>query len=198
MSSFQTFSNQLHVLPRKARMVAGGHVIESSMFTNYSSVVQTRTIRILETIATNKGLKLITGDIGNAFIHDNTKEELYSRAGPEFGDQKGCLIEIKKALYGLSTSARQWNLALGEAIRNMGFIPSRANPDLWLTILPEHDKYEYIATYVDDIIIVAMDPTKYLDVLADKFPIRHIETNPSYYLENDLNSTTYHYWMKQG
>ena len=56
-------------------MVAGGHVIESSMFENYSSVVQTRTIRILEIIAISDGLKLITCDIGNTFIHDNTKEK---------------------------------------------------------------------------------------------------------------------------
>ena len=79
-------------------MVDGGHVIESSMFESYSSVDQTRTIRILETIAINEGLKLITGDIGNAFIHANTNENIYSRAGKEFGDQEGCLIEIKKAL----------------------------------------------------------------------------------------------------
>ena len=60
-------------LRRKVRMVAGGHVIESSMFEKYLSVVQTRTIRILETIAINEGLKLITGDIGNAFIYANTE-----------------------------------------------------------------------------------------------------------------------------
>ena len=68
----------------------------------------------------------------------------------------------------------------------MGFIPSREDPDLWLKLSPEHDKYEYIATYVDDIIIVAINPTQYLDVLADKFPMRHIETNPEYYLRNNL------------
>ena len=62
-------------LRRKSRIVAGGHVIESSMFENYSSVVQTRTIRILETIAISEGLNLITDDIGNAFIHANTKGE---------------------------------------------------------------------------------------------------------------------------
>ena len=62
-------------LRRKARMVAEGYVIESSMFENYSSVVQTRTIRILETIAINEGLKLIIGDIGNTCIHANTKEK---------------------------------------------------------------------------------------------------------------------------
>ena len=127
-------------------MVAGGHVIESSMLENYSSVVQTRTLRILETIAINEELKLITGDIGNAFIHVDTKEKMYSRSGPESGDQEGRLIEIKKTLYGLSTSAREWNLALGEAIRSICSTLSREDPDLWLKLSPDHDKYEYIST----------------------------------------------------
>ena len=35
-------------LRHKARLVAGGHVVESSMWESYSSVVQQRSIRILE------------------------------------------------------------------------------------------------------------------------------------------------------
>ena len=34
-------------LRRKARLVAGGHVIDSTMYESYSSVVQTRTVRML-------------------------------------------------------------------------------------------------------------------------------------------------------
>ena len=68
----------------------------------------------------------------------------------------------------------------------MGFTLSRADLDLWLKLSSEHDKYEYIATYVDDIIIVTINPTQYLDVLADKFSMKHIETNPKYYLGNNL------------
>ena len=50
----------------------------------------------METITIDEVLKLITGDIGNVFIHTNTKEKIYSRAGKEFGNQEGCLIEIEK------------------------------------------------------------------------------------------------------
>ena len=60
-------------LRRKARLVAGGHVVESSMYDSYSSVVQQRSIRLLETIALNEGLSSVTGDIGNAFVHADTK-----------------------------------------------------------------------------------------------------------------------------
>ena len=173
-------------LRRKARLVAGGHVVDSSMYESYSSVVQTRTIRILETIAMNEGLKFVTGDISNAFVQADTKENIYSIAGPEFGEKEGSVVLIKKALYGLATSARQWSLTLGDAIRGMGFTPTRADPDLWIKKDETGGKYEYIATYVDDIIIASQNPMKFIEVIKQKFPIRNIEEMPDYYLGNNL------------
>ena len=68
----------------------------------------------------------------------------------------------------------------------MGFKPTRADPDLWIKVNEKGDKYEYIATYVDDIIIVAENPMKYLETIRHKFPIRNIEEMPEYYLGNNL------------
>ena len=93
---------------------------------------------------------------------------------------------IKKSLYGLATSARRWNITLGDAIKDMGFKPTRADPDLWIKASKNGKKYEYLATYVDDIIIVAEDPMKYLETLKNKFPIRNIEEMPEYYLGSNL------------
>ena len=173
-------------LRRKARLVAGGHVVDASMYESYSSVVQTRTIRLLQTIAMNENLNLVTGDISNAFIQADTHEKIYSVAGPEFGDREGSVVLIKKALYGLATSARRWSITLGDEIRTMGFHSCRADPDLWLKKTDDGTKYEYIATYVDDIIIVAKDPMKYMNLLKSKFPIRNIEEMPEYYLGNNI------------
>ena len=72
------------------------------------------------------------------------------------------MVILKKALYGLATSARQWNIKLGDTIRELGFCPTRADPDLWYKLSEDGIKYEYIATYVDDIIVVAIDPMVYL------------------------------------
>ena len=173
-------------LRRKDRLVAGGHVVDSTMYESYSSVVKTRTIRILETIAMNEGLKFVTGDISNAFVQADTDERIYSVAGPEFGDKEGSIVLVRKALYGLATSARRWSLTLGDAIKDMGFKPTRADPDLWIKSSEDNKRYEYIATYVDDIIIVAEEPTKYLEIIKSKFPIRNIEELPEYYLGNNL------------
>jgi len=65
-------------LRHKARLVAGGHEVESSMWESYSTVVQQRSIRILETIAINEGLSFVTGDISNAFVQAETKKYILS------------------------------------------------------------------------------------------------------------------------
>jgi len=173
-------------LRRKARLVAGGHVVESSMHESYSSVVQQRSIRLLETVALNEGLSFVTGDIGNAFVQADTKEKVYTIAGTEFGEKKDCTVIIKKVLYGLATSARQCNITLGDSIRKLGFTPTRADPDLWIKINNSGNKYEYIATYVDDLIVVAEEPMNYLNAIKRKYPTRNIELNPEYYLGNNL------------
>ena len=173
-------------LRRKARMVAGGHVVNSTMHQSYSSVVHTRTVRLLQTIAMNEGLDMIVGDIGNAFVQAYTEEKIWSRAGPEFGDKEGSIIIFNKALYGLATSARRWNLALGDVLKTMGFNASRADADLWIKKANDGESYEYIATHVDDVIVVSKDPKIYMTKMAEHFPIKKVEENPSYYLGNNL------------
>ena len=96
-------------------------------------------------------------------------ENIYSTAGAEFGDKEDAVVLIKEALYGFSTSARQWSLALGDQIRDIGIKPTRADPDLGIKKSEIKSKYEYMATYVDDIIIVANDPMKYLNKLKIYF-----------------------------
>ena len=178
-------------LRRKARLVAGGHVINSSMFESYSSVVQTRSLRLLQVIAIKNNLKIVVADIGNAFVQAYTKEKIWSKCGGEFGDKKGCVVKIKKALYGLSTSARQWSLQLGDTLTSLGFIPSRADPDLWIKLSDDKLHYEYIATHVDDIMIASKDPMKYINILKQKYPLRNVEINPEYYLGNNIEKTNY-------
>ena len=173
-------------LRRKARLVAGGHVINSNMYESYSSVIQTRTIRLLQTIAVSQDLQMITGDISNAFVQAPTCENIWTRAGKEFGEKENCVIILDKALYGLSTSARQWNITLEAEIKNMGFTQCRADADLWIKKDPNNGTYEYIATYVDDLILVMKDPKPYIEHIKNKFPIRNIEFKPEYYLGTNI------------
>ena len=60
---------------------------------------------------------------------------------------------IDKSLYGIKTSADRWHKALANVLRKLGFIPSKADSDLWIKYCSIH--YEYLVIYVDDSIIVS-------------------------------------------
>ena len=68
----------------------------------------------------------------------------------------------------------------------MGFTESRADPDLWIKQAANSESYEYIASHIDDFVIVSKTPEIYIKKLQEAFPIRNIERNPTSYLGNDL------------
>ena len=68
----------------------------------------------------------------------------------------------------------------------MGFKPSRADQDLWIRKSDDHDGHDYVATHVDDILIAARDPSKYMTKIEQHFLVRDISDTPSYYLGNNL------------
>ena len=89
---------------RKSRLVAGGHLTDTPIDSVYSSVVSLRGIRILTFIAELNDSEVWCTDIGNAYLESFTKEKVYIRAGPEFGEREGHILIIVRALYGLRSN----------------------------------------------------------------------------------------------
>ena len=71
-------------------------------------------------------------DISSAYLEAFTKEKLFVKAGPEFGDQEGHILLVEKALYGLQTSGVWWHERLADCLRRMGFFPCKAEPNIWM------------------------------------------------------------------
>ena len=86
----------------------------------------------------------------------------------------------------MSSASRSFHDFLGDLLLEMGFKPSRADPDLWIIKSIHHDGYDYIATWVDDIICVAKEPQYYISKIEQRFKLRNVEVNPSYYLGMNL------------
>jgi hypothetical protein len=147
----------------KARMVAGGHRTQVPIDSVYSGVVSLAGIRIVTFIAEHNGLDLWGTDIGNAYLESYTKEKVAFVAGPEFGALEGHTFLIRKALYGLRSSGARWHDRLYDSLIGMGFTPCKSDPDIWMR--PCKDHYEYIACYVDDLLIASKNPQGIIDAL---------------------------------
>ena len=170
----------------KARLVVGGHVIDSSDYNTYSSVIENLSVRLVFLAAAHQGLDIMTGDIGNAFPTAPCAEKVWSKCGPEFGEKEGAIVTLQRALYGLKTASRSFHEFFGDTLRRMGFNPTRADQDLWYRKAEDHSGYDYIATHVDDIAIAAKRPAEYMNLIEQEFLVRNKEDSPSYYLGNDL------------
>ena len=77
---------------------------------------------------------------------------------------------IDKALYGLRSSNYRWAERLADVLRDMGFFPSKAEPDIWMRKKGDH--YEYIAVYVDDLLIASKDPMAIIEPLQSVYKFK--------------------------
>jgi Reverse transcriptase (RNA-dependent DNA polymerase) len=169
-------------LTRKARFVAGGNQTEEPSESVYSSVVSRDSIRIAFTIAALNGLKILAGDIQNAYLNAPTKERCYTIAGPEFGkDYEKRPVMIVRALYGLRSSGARWRDHMASTLRTLGFKGCLADPDIWLRPACKADGtkyYEYVLIYVDDILAISEEPQKVMDAIGKHYTLKPGSVRP--------------------
>ena len=149
----------------KSRLVAGGHLTDPNKDSVYSGVVSLRGIRLITFLAELNNLLLWGADVGNAYLEAKTKEKVYIIAGPEFGELEGHTLIIYKALYGLRSSGLCWAQRFSDVLRSMGFQQSKAEDYIWMR--ERNEVYEYVAIYVDDILIAARNPSEIVKVLKE-------------------------------
>jgi hypothetical protein len=156
----------------KARLVADGHLTDIPVDSVYSGVVSLRGLRLIIFLAELNNLELWSTDIGNAYLEAKTLEKVYIIAGPEFKGKEGHILKVYKALYGLRSSGLRWHERLADCLRNIGFVPCKAEPDIWMR--RNGNVYEYVGVYVDDLAIAMKDPQALIDLLmhTHKFKLK--------------------------
>ena len=129
-------------------------------------------------------LHLWAADVGNAFLNGITRDKLYIIAGPEFGKELvGKTLILYKSIYGARASCARFHEHLSAKLLELGFKPSKADPDLWIRDKGSH--YEYIGTYVDDLLIASKNPQELIDALKETYVLKGVGI-PEYYLGADV------------
>jgi hypothetical protein len=171
---------------RKARFIAGGHKTDPPSSITYSSVVTRDSVRIAFLIAALNDLDVQTADIGNAYINEDAREKVYFIAGDEFGHElKGRTVIITKALYGLKSSGAAWRAHFAQALHDLGFTSSLADPDVGYKAETKPNGFEYYAyvlVCVDDILVVAHNAVKTMESLSKLFRLKDGFSQPTRYL----------------
>jgi Reverse transcriptase (RNA-dependent DNA polymerase) len=118
----------------KGQLVAAGNsTLEVSKEEVFASVVSMEAVHLGFILAQLNRLLVCAGNVGNAFLYGKTREKICIVAEPEFGhDFAGKWLIIDKALYGLKSSSARFHEHLSVKLRKLEFLPSKADPDLWI------------------------------------------------------------------
>ena len=113
-------------------------------------------IRMAFVLAAMNNLDVCAADMSTAILCGKTQEKACVIAGKEFGKHAGKRMMTDKGLHGLQTSSARFHEHLSAKPCKLGFVPSRADFDLWVRDMGTH--HEHVATCVDDILVFSKDP----------------------------------------
>jgi hypothetical protein len=115
---------------RKARFCAGGHTTDTLAAMTYSSVVSRDSVRIGFMLAALNGLDVMACDLENAYLNAPCVEKIWFKGGIECGSDK--VGVVVRALYGLKSAGASWHATLAQALHDIGFVSTIADPDVWI------------------------------------------------------------------
>ena len=175
---------------RKARFCAGGHTTEAPAAVTYSSVVSRDSIRLGFLIAALNGVDIMSCDLENAYLNAPCREKIWFEGGVECGEDKGKVLVIVRALYGLKSAGNAWRAALAQVLADIGFVSTKADPDVWIrpAVRPDGFKYyEMVFVYVDDILASSHKAKEVLQEIGAFYKIKEGSLKePELYLGADV------------
>ena len=113
-------------------------------------------VRLTFLIASLNDLDVLAGDITNAYLNASCREKIWFKGGIETGEDRGKVLIVTPALYGLKLSGATWQADLATTLRDLKLISTLADPDVWIQSSGMH--YDMELVYVDDILVFAKDP----------------------------------------
>ena len=105
-------------------------------------------------------------DMCHVYLEAKISVKVYITAGQEFGEKQGNTLIIYKVLYGLRSSGARWHEKISDDLRDMGFSPYKAEPDIWMR--QSNGLWEYITVYVDALVFAVRDPKAIITLFEEK------------------------------
>ncbi|KAG8486777.1 hypothetical protein CXB51_020123 [Gossypium anomalum] len=164
----------------KARLVAKGYgQVPGVDFTDvFSPVVKHSSIRALLGIVAMHDLELEQLDVKTAFLHGELEEDIYMQQPEGFtvSEKEDYVCLLKKSLYGLKQSPRQWYKRFDSFMTSHNF--KRSSFDSCVYFKKNNDgSFVYLLLYVDDMLIAAKDKGEIRKVkaqLSEEFEMKDL------------------------
>ena len=139
----------------KARLMAKGFTQQEGIDYDetFSPVFRVASIRLIPTIVAQLDLELYHMDVKTAFLNGELDEEIYMSQpmGFEVKGQECKVCKLKRSIYGLKQSYRQWYFRFHDSIISHGF--EMIEEDHCVYLKGSKKSVLILSLYVDDILI---------------------------------------------
>lgn len=153
-----------NVVKFKARLVVKGFQQRGMSFADiYSPVAKLPSIRVFLALCNNFGLTVHQLDVCSAFLNGDIKDDVYISLPKGFQEIEGKVCKLRKSLYGLKTSPKNWNDKFHDLMTKMLFKRSEYEYCLYVKINDRNKTY--ILIYVDDVILAGTDENDVQNVI---------------------------------
>ena len=165
----------------KARYVARGfsQTPELDYSETFSPTARMTSVRLLMQLAIENNMTIDQMDVKSAYLNAPIDKEIYVEQAKGFEklDENGekLVYKLKKSLYGLKQSGRNWNQTLNKHLMDLSFYQSLNDPCLYI-------KYFDIGTvilltFVDDILLISnnkVEKNKIKENLKERFKMKDL------------------------
>src|SRR6267154_6345533 len=119
----------------------------------FSPVVRLETIWSVMSTAAILDWEIQQMDVKGTYLNGILKEEVYMEQPEGYNDGTGRVCRLKKTLYGLKQSGREWNIELDKRLSNIGFRHTTSDPCVYIRRL--QNGTGIITIWVDDLLLFA-------------------------------------------
>lgn len=151
----------------KARLVVRGYEQKDQIDEIYAPVAKMSTLRLLLSLSVKRGFNVHHMDVETAFLNSDVKSEVYVSQPDGFIKNENMVYHLKKSLYGLRESPRNWYDHFNNFITKLGF--TRSNHDLCLYCNVKSEIYCIL--FVDDLLICGPDK-ELIESIKSEFKIQ--------------------------
>jgi Reverse transcriptase (RNA-dependent DNA polymerase) len=139
----------------KARLVAQGYsqVPGDDFLETFSPTVRFESLRTLLAIGAYLDWEIHQTDVVSAYPRSILHAEVYMKPPQGLQAVPGKVLRVKKSLYGLKQSGREWYLEACKGLEELGLYPIFADTCIFVS----KDQRLIVGLYVDDMVILADD-----------------------------------------